>query len=197
MRRRWYVQKRRYILNRLLYLLSPSDLPRLLQVTPDIDEFVENRSVAEALRSGDATKVLKYPGRVVSTFCQLWPQHHHTARPNISWPKHPERAEAESAAHLGLFLSVTPPGSFLRSLDSPSPGSRILIEICAKGTTDRGKISKLSFLDEMDLLYSTPPHEDVVGLIASRFDEMEDVGLEGLLLGGAGYLFSWDGPYIN
>ena len=95
MRRRWYAQKRRYVLNRLLYLLPSQDLPRLLQVTPDIDEFVESRVVVESLRSGDATTLLKYPGRVVSTFCQLWPEHHHTTAPKIAWPKTGSRADAE------------------------------------------------------------------------------------------------------
>ncbi len=195
MRRRWYAQKRRYVLNRLLYLLSPQDYPRLLQVTPDIDEFVESRVVVEALRSGDATKLLKYPGRVVSTFCQLWPEHHPATPPRISWPRTGGRADADSATQLGLFLSVPLPESYLRTLEGPLSGYRILIDICARGTADRGKIEKLSFLDELDLLYSTLPHDKVVGLIASRFDEMEGIGLEGLNLGAGSYLFPWDAPY--
>jgi hypothetical protein len=195
MRRRWYAQQRRYVLNRLLYLLPPQEMPRLLPVTPDIDEFVESRVVMEALRSGDATNLLKYPGRVVSTFCQLWPEHHLATRPQISWPKTGSRADAESATHLGLFLSVIPPKTYLRSLEETLPGYSILIDICATGAPDRGKIERLSFLDELDLLYSTIPHEELVGLVASRFDELEDVGLEGLHLGGGGYLFSWESPY--
>ena len=195
MRRRWYAQKRRYVLNRLLYLLSREELPRLLQITPNIDEFVECRVVMEALRAGDATKLLKYPGRVVSTFCQLWPEHHPATPPKISWPKMGGRADAEGAANLGLFLSVIPPESYLGSLDGPLPGYRILIEICATGSADSGKIEKLSFLDELELLYSTFPHEEVVRLVASRFDELEDVGLEGLHLGGESYLVSWDAQY--
>lgn len=195
MRRRWYTQKRRYVLNRLLYLLPPQELPRLLQLTPDIDEFVESRVVVEALRSGDATTLLKYPGRVVSTFCQLWPEHRPATAPKVVWPKTGSRADAESATHLGLFLSITPPEAYLHSLEETLPGYRILIDICATGKPDRGKIERLSFLDELDLLYTTLPHEELVGLIASRFDELEDVGLEGLQLGGGDYLFSWEGSY--
>ncbi len=109
MRRRWYAQKRRYVLNRLLYLLPPQELPRLMQLTPDIDEFVESRVVLESLISGDATNILKYPGRVVSTLCQLWPEHHPATAPKVVWPKTGSRADAESATHLGLFLSLAPP----------------------------------------------------------------------------------------
>src|SRR5262249_14209843 len=125
-----------------------------------IDEFVESRVVVEALRSGDATQLLRYPGRVVSTFCQLWPEHHPATPPKISWPKTGSRADAESATHLGLFLSVVPPEAYLRSLEETLPGYRILVDICATGTPDRGKIESLSFLDELDLLYSTLPHEE-------------------------------------
>jgi hypothetical protein len=195
MRRRWYAQKRRYVLNRLLYLLPPQELPRLLQLTPDIDEFVESRVVLEALRSGDATTLLKYPGRVVSTFCQLWPEHRPATSPSVLWPKTGSRADADSATHLGLFLSMAPPEAYLRSLEETLPGYRLLIDICATGKPDRRKIERLSFLDELDLLYSTLPHEELVGLILSRFDELEDVGLEGLQLGGGNYLFSWEGSY--
>ena len=90
---------------------------------------------------------------------------------------------------------MVPPDAYLRSLEETLPGYRILIDICATGTPDRGKIERLSFLDELDLLYSTLPHEELRALIASRFDELEDVGLEGLQLGGGNYLFSWEGPY--
>jgi hypothetical protein len=195
MRRRWYAQNRRYVLNRLVYLLPPRELPRLLQVTPDIDEFVESRVVMEALHSGEATTLLRYPGRVVSTFCQLWPEHRPATAPKVVWPKPGSRADAESATHLGLFLSMTPPEAYLRSLEETLPGYRILIDICATGKPERGKIEQLSFLDELDLLYSTLRHEELVGLITSRFDELEDAGLEGLKLGGGNYLFSWEAYY--
>jgi hypothetical protein len=136
-------------LGKVQYLLPPHEYPRLLEATPDIDEFVESRIVVEALRSGDATNLLNYPGQVFSTFCQLWPEHHSGARPQITWPKKGERADAECAAHLGLFLSVVPPETYLRSLDSTLPGYRILIDVCATGVTNRDKIEKLSFLDEL------------------------------------------------
>lgn len=42
--RKSYAQKRRYIFNRLLYLLSPDDYPNLLHVIPAIDEFAERLS---------------------------------------------------------------------------------------------------------------------------------------------------------
>ena len=196
-RRRWYVQKRRYVLNRLLYLLSPGDYGRLLSRTPDIDEFFENFLVLKTLMSQDCTEALAYPGRVVSSICQLWPEHLQGFQPKITWPQSPDRAEAESAAHLALSLSVIPPKPFLQSLDKRTPGGRILIEMCSQGCADRTRIEHQTYLDEMDLLYESLPHEEVVRMMTSRFDQLEDIGLEALLLGSPTYLVPGDFPLFS
>lgn len=196
-RRRWYVQKRRYVLNRLLYLFAPSDYGKLLALTPDIDEFFENRLVLEALATQDCSKALAYPGRVVTSICQLWPEHRPGIQPHIAWPSSPDRAEAESAAHFALFLSVLPPEAVLRSIDSRTPGGRILIEMCGRGYADRGRIEQQTYLDEMEYLYQSLPHEDVVRLMSSRFDELEEIGLDALLLGTPTYLVPGDIPLFS
>lgn len=191
-RRRWYVQKRRFVLNRLFYLYSPAEYRRLLDLTPNIDEFFETRLVLESLSTGDCTAALGYPGRVVTTICQLWPEHRRGTQPVIAWPSAPTRMDAEGAAHFALFLSVVAPGGFLRSLDRQAPGARMLVQMCGCGAADPATIDPLSYLDELELLYRSIPHEDVVRLISARFDELEEVGLDGLLLGGATSLVPGD-----
>ena len=186
-RRRWYVQRRRYVLNRLLYLYPPHEYRRLLDLTPVLDEFGEARLVLESLSTGDCTAALGYPGRAVAAVCQLWPEHRPGARPAISWPAAPTRMHAEAAAHFALSLSVAPPDGFLRALDGHARGGRMLIQMCAGDPVDPAGIDRLSYLDELGLLYGSTPHDEVVRLTSSRFDELEDIGLDGLGLGGSAY----------
>lgn len=196
--RKSYVQKRRYVFNRLLYLLSPNEYPRLLMLIPDADEFTEIRLAAGALAGKNGSMVLKYPGRVVDTFCQLWNEHHDSGIPLIDWPTSPSRAEAESAAHMALYFPVTPTDSFATSLSSRAPGSRILIDVCGRSSTGSHSIVPFSFLDELELLYRGISSGEVRQLVTSRFDELEELGLDALLLGGAGSPFTFDdGDYAN
>src|SRR5947209_12346645 len=196
-RRRWYVQKRRSVLNRLLYLCPPTQYQMLRDLTPDVDEFAEYRLVLESLSSGDFTQALGYPGRVATALCQLWPEHHAGSSPHIAWPSLPTRMDAEAAAHFALYLSVVPPATFLRALDQHTPGARMLVEICGRGPIDPAGIEPLSYLDEMNLLYGELAHEEVTRLISSRFDELEDVGLDGLILGCGTYFLPFDFPVFS
>ena len=196
--RKSYIQKRRYVFNRLLYLLAPDEYPNLLQLIPDSHDFIEVRLVADALASKNGSAVLQYPGRIVDTFCQLWSERYDTSQPFLDWPAVPSRAEAESVAHMALYFPVEPTDPFSNGLVSQSPGSRILIDVCRGAKFDQTKILPFSFLDEVELLYRASSPGDVRQLVASRFDEMEELGLEALLLGGSASPFSFDdGGYVH
>jgi len=173
-------------------VLPPDEYRNLLGLIPEIEEFHEVRSVAAALAAGDASSILPYPGRVVTTFCQLWPEHHPGRKPLVNWPTAPGRAEAESAAHLALGLSIIPPAGALKAISRHTPGARILIELCGRPAADRTAITSLTYLDEMENLFRDIPHEEVQQLITRRFDESEDTGLDALALGAAGYPAPWD-----
>jgi hypothetical protein len=179
-------------------LLSPDEYPKLLQLMPEADEFIEIRLVAGAIAAKNGTIVLKYPGRVVDTFCQLWSEYQDSAQPLLDWPKSPSRAEAESVAHMALYFPVAPTQSFANSLESHAPGSRILIDVCDGSVTDRKGIVPFSFLDELELLYRGTSSDEVRQLVTSRFDELEELGLDALLLGGSASPFAFDdGVYAN
>lgn len=196
--RKSYIQKRRYVYNRLLYLLAPDDYPDLLQLIPDNHDFTEIRLVAEALASKNGSAVLQYPGRIVDTFCQLWRERHDTSQPLLDWPTSPSRAEAESAAHMALYFPIEPSEPFSNGLASHSPGSRILMDMCRGAKMLQTEIVPFSYLDEVELLYRASSPEHVRELVASRYDEMEELGLEALLLGGTASPLSFDdGGYVN
>jgi hypothetical protein len=192
MRRRWFAQRRRSTYNRLLYLLPPNQYQSLLAIIPEIDEFHEVRAVTAALASGDVTGILPFPGKIVTTFCQIWSEQHPGRQPRIRWPNAPGRADAETAANLALKVSVIPSADVLEAIGRHTPGARMLIELCCQSATDRSKITSLTYLDEMENLFRGVPHEDTQRLLTRRFDELEDVGLEALALGAGGYPMAWD-----
>ncbi len=194
-RRRWYVQNRRSVLNCLLYLYSPSEYPKIVQLIPSIDDFEETRLVLDALLTRNCSEALSHPGRVVTSICQLWPEHYGHDLPQLNWPTDPTRAEAEAAAHFALYLSILPPKQFLTTLATQALGASSLIQMCGSGKADKSAITSLSYLDEMSQLFQSIPHDEVKRLITCRFDELEDVGLDGLLLSGGTSLLPGDFAY--
>jgi hypothetical protein len=65
MHRRWAIQDIRYHLNRSLYLHPTGRRHEILEMIPDCLELRPTRTVLEALVSGDATEMTKYPGPTV------------------------------------------------------------------------------------------------------------------------------------
>lgn len=186
MKRRWYAQRRRYIFNRLLYLLDPSRYPSLLESFLQIDEMAEGRLVAQALADRDATAILRCPGRVVDTFCQLWAERHGLTSPTVNWPSQLTWIEAESIAHMSLYFKIDAPTDLIGTLAEKAPGGRMLIGII-RGDQIINSINRSSYLDEMEMLFRGANLEHTSQLMSSRFDEREDFGLDALRLGGAGW----------
>lgn len=192
-----YIQKRRFVFNRLLYLMAPENYASLLQLIPDTHDFIEIRLLAEALQAKNASAVLRYPGRIVDTFCQLWSERNDTRQPSLDWAASPSRAVAESVAHMALYFPVEPDKSFLNGLACEAPGSCILLDVCTGAKSIANEIQPFSFLDELELLYRASSPDDVRQLVATRYDEMEEIGFEALLLGGTSSPFSFDdGGYV-
>ena len=62
MRRRWYVQRCRYLLNSMLYLVDPGEHSMLTALIPDMEEFQEYRLLLDAFAKEDATDLLPLHG---------------------------------------------------------------------------------------------------------------------------------------
>ncbi len=184
MRRRWYVQKCRYRISRLLYLLDSTTYSDLMKSLPAGDEFGEYRALLGALQTGDVTGVLQMPGRVVATFCEL-ADSHLEIKIKSKLPYAVDRAVAESVAALALHFSVDISNELLAPL---FPGSRMLVNICRGGGQQEGDaIRRWSYLGESECLLRHLSRNEMRHLATTRLEEKEGIGLEGLLLGG-GYL---------
>lgn len=189
MTRRWYVQKCRYVFNRMLYLRPPEDYRTIANGFSDLPELAEGRIVAHALSTRDATAVLKCPGRVTEIFCQLWSERHGASPPHVSWPNSPDWAEASSAANMALFFPLDLPIGFIEGLSERSPGCLHLINITNRWNTAplASQIREGTYLDELNLLLQNTPRERIYQMVTSRFDETEGLELDALHLGSSGW----------
>ncbi len=181
--RRWWARDWRYVINRLVYLLPIERYTELLNLIPDAPEFIETRILIDALQTGDASKILRYPGRCVCAFCELWREVHGGAAPKITWPTRPNAAEADSVAHLALLLGIHPPEAYLASLVGEFTESRFLIECCTCRPSENARPLESSFLDEMSLLFHGAGGETIGQLLSARYDESENLNLDSLLFG--------------
>jgi hypothetical protein len=180
MRRRWFSQNIRYRLNRLLYLCDRSTYGRILDMIPSGNEFSEYRLLLVALRDGDPTRLLEFPGSVISTFCEIMSEKHNGISPPL-WPPLKSRASAESATLLALYFGWTVSDLSKSSLYQ---GGRLLLDICSGKNFDSSDIRGQSFLDEVNLLLRTVPAEDRIRYARTRLSDQEILSLEGLGLGG-------------
>ncbi|MEX1026424.1 MAG: RNA-directed DNA polymerase [Candidatus Paceibacterota bacterium] len=178
MGRRWYIQKWRYHLNRLLYLLPRSSHSRLQSYIPEGPEFAEHRILLAALSSGDATMIAKLPGRAVAFFCELTSEH--LVPEKSHWEALEDRAIAESASAMALYFGWEFGSDELSGMYQ---GSRKLLEACSTGVADREQIRPHSYLDEVELLLRATKPKDRERYVRTRADEDETIGLEGLRFG--------------
>jgi hypothetical protein len=197
LRRRWWVQKRRYVLNRLLYLLSPKEYKPLIHVTPDENEFAEFRVLLNALIGGNATAILSYPGSCVTTFCQLWPEHHPGKTPRVDWPKNPTPHQAEAVMHLSLFLSVVPTPEFLAAVEKTNPNNRLMIDCLSCVKVRSNSVPSAPYYEEIESLIGEFDHQDLIRMISTRYHELEDFGLDGISIRENLYTGSFEFPIFS
>src|SRR5438105_3818734 len=112
MERRWVVQKLRLTFSRLLYLLPFTEYGRLIELLPPLPECGELRVILTALKSGDATDLLRRPGTSISTFAQLW-RENSAGRPLIEWSQKPQYFERDSAVALATYGVLSVPDQWI------------------------------------------------------------------------------------
>jgi len=183
MRRRWFVQRCRYCLPRLLYLMPETSYPELELLIPPGDEFAEFRALLTALIHIDPVPILRFPGPPIWTFAELAGDRGPIVVPP-QLPFQASRAVADSLAALALLTKCDVPHKIAATLQV---GSRILVEICTKNASDNAGIHEQSYLDELELLLRATGRDTLAGFSSTRYDEREHPGLAALLLDSGGY----------
>jgi hypothetical protein len=174
--RQWRIQRYRYLLNRLLYLVPYSQLDRLQASAPQVQELSEFHVLASALLSRNMDKLIDYPGFAVQAFCALAREMHLDMSdvPNelILTPH-----RVESLCYLSLY-------GLNKSLKRSSEQEQYYLRFCLDEAATSRELTDLSYLDEIRTLQTGGKKGLVDHFIYSRFSDLEDVELEALHLEG-------------
>jgi hypothetical protein len=174
--RQWKMQRYRYLLNRLLYLVPYSHLDRLKANAPQVQELSEFHVLTAALLNRNVNKLIDYPGFPVQAFCALAREMHLAVSdvPGelISTPQH-----VESLSYLSLY-------GLNKKLKGASEQERLYLKFCLDEPADYREMKDLSYLDEIRTLQTGGKKGLVDHFVYSRFSDLEDVELEALHLEG-------------
>jgi len=177
--RRWYVQNARFRINRLLYLMSPEQYDKLLNLIPPGPEFDEQRLLVNAVSNNDPLSLLPYPGPTVGTYCELMIEREPPSMPE-SWPLLTDRAMSESATMFALYFGWKIPTHASAEMFT---GSRILLNRFSDGVDDVDRITKQTYLDEVELLLRDTDAGKRLKYVRTRVSSREIKGLEAFGLG--------------
>lgn len=179
MMRRFRIQRLRFVLNRLLYLLPVEDYKLLLNIAPDIDELFEYRQLVKALVEGNLDHILTIPGPAVSTFASFW--HERGDKKLMAYNKKLLDADGsiESVCILSSFGVIDPPKSWVEQL---SKSDAELIRFSLMSTPEKRILTDHSFEDEIRTLQLGVSPDEMISIINTRFSDLEALNLDGLLL---------------
>lgn len=183
--RRWHLQSCRFVFNRLIYLLAPETYSKFSNFIPNLPELYELRCTVNALASGDATEILRFPGAGSRTAGEI-------AREagtkltfsNMSVPEADTLVVRDSLAHLLLFGVLEAPRG---SADAYAPHDSAILKFAAGNAPHSREFDDFSFADEVRSLQLGTNRQQIDAVLSSRFSDAEDISLDGLKLSGGGY----------
>jgi len=172
--RQWKMQRYRYLLNRLLYLVPYSQMDRLKASAPQVQELSEFHVLTAALLRKNIDKLIDYPGFAVQAFCALAKEMRLVVS-DFSDELISTSNRVESASYLSLYgLNNTLRGS--------NEQERSYSRFCLDEAATHRELTDLSYLDEIRTLQMGGKKGLVNHFIYSRFSDLEDVELEALHL---------------
>ncbi len=180
--RKWLIQKYKYYINRMLYLISPSEYSELEDKIPKTEEFNETAVLISAFKTNNINNIVKLPGRIVQAFSELWSETQ-SGSPGFNWDGEITPPMIDSLATLSIYRVINIPDSVLTTLNTEQ---RTLLQFCSGIKNDDSNISSLSYLDELKTLFAGVDRKNLHNFTASRFSDTEDMLLETLRL-GSGY----------
>jgi hypothetical protein len=179
MSRRWKIQRIRYLLNRLIYLISIDEIKILLQYSTNIHEFEEFNILINSLHEIKIDNLIKLAGPTVSTFGSICQQRNISNIP-YNYNTIPKESYAiDSIAVLATYGIVEPPLDWINSLNKKDSE---FIKFCAKQIPEKRIITDLSFEDEIRSLQIGLTHDDFDRILKTRFSDREALNFNGLLL---------------
>ncbi len=157
-RRRWHVNRIRFLTNRLLYLAPKSEWGLITEAISDLPEFADTNALLRLLRSGDASTLLNMPGPVVTTAASLLHQIE-GPRGQVELPSNLTFPQIHSASILLLFGVARGPveGAF-----QTSESARDFLAFCSGQSRAVRSRNDFTYLDEIQSAQIIPNHDDFV-----------------------------------
>ncbi len=178
-RRRWHLQRLRYVTNRLLYLESISNLVSVRQAILPFPEFAETAALLRLLLDDDPTQLLEMPGTAVAAAASLLANSAEPRSP-IQLPDRFSEAAVHSASVLLLYGVAKLPQNLLQFI---KPSDRELLLFCAGIEPNARERDDFSYIDEIRSLQLQRTATDRLKMLSLKFSESETSELEALEIG--------------
>lgn len=181
--KRWYVQKCRYYINRLLYLMDVTEYDTLLSLIPNEDEFWQIREVTQSLLKGNVSTLIQMPGPSIAAFCELWSENH------IDQPELISDGQLSDAALDSYYILLLHRAIQLKPelLKTQSPKTQAFLKFCNGNIPDTREFTDLSYIDELRSLQLNHTKKEMYDMLISRYNNQEGISLAALRLGESSF----------
>jgi len=179
-RRRWFVQRLRYLTNRAFYLIPTGDLKFLVEPLNRLPEFVETVALLRMLLDDDVGGMLNMPGAALAAGAGLLKQAGRRL-PDIVKRLNGGQSVVDALSVLLLFDVADVDDSLIETFSSDD---KELLRFCAGQAPETRVREDFSYIDELRCLQLGRKIHDNVAIIESRFSDQEGVVLDALDIGG-------------
>lgn len=184
-RRKWFVQRLRYLANRAIYLFPHDDLSPLIQPLNRFPEFSDTVALIKLLVGDSYEDILSMPGPALDTAASLLRQANRKL-PTISLDSKSSQVLIDSASILLLFgvIELEP-----NTLTKVNQTTKEFLHFCTNQPqlNETRLAQDFSYINEIRTLQLSRSHEDYLNVIETRFSDIETPVLDALDIGG-GYL---------
>lgn len=186
MKKRWFLQRYRFLLNRLLYLTPLLEYQSLKDLAPEDESFNDYHILVQSIIDHKIDDILRMPGIIISTFASIIQEQDDYQLKSYDKNLLEVTGVFESICILSLYGIVAPPTSWLNNL---SKRDSELLNFCRHNIPDKRDLDDLSYEDEIRSLQIGINRKQIEDLLNTRFSDQEALNLDGLLMSryGASY----------
>jgi len=178
-RRRWYIQRLRYAINRAVYVIPHVELHYIIEKIEPYEELSDSVALIIALAKKDMRDVMEMPGPALSACADLFRQTGRKLR--LSPEEKMTDAFIESVGTL-LLMSVSDlEQGFTAELEEPRSN---FIDFCSGNNVTKRGLGDFGYLDEITSLQLNYTNKDAIHMLESRFSDDEHPVFDALSVGG-------------
>lgn len=171
---RWYLQKTKRAINPLFYLLDIESYSSIIDAAKESTALKSQEEVSRAMKTDDCTRLVRYPGVAISSFCEIWKSTHAGGARIGRYPQRLSGAvEIEAATTLALFEVMEPHPDLIQS----PLWKALKPEVSSRGN------GLPNFEAEIEAIRIGISSEHQRELLGSRLSPEEDLSLSALDLG--------------